>query len=418
MKYLSKKIPRGIIYHKLGASIGDFFKSLLFPLNNKKRIYDFESAFADFCERQHCVAFPFARTAIYFVLKNLDLPKGSEVILSAITIKGIVDVVVDQGLIPVYVEMDPETMNWRLDELEKRVGANVRAAIITPLFGLVPDIQKIVDLLKKRGVFIIEDFSQCLNGCFDGKRIGTFGDVGVYSSSSIKTLDTLGGGLAITDNDEIYQKLRNNQKRLYPANRPFLVKKAWVNLVRNLATTNPWFSFLTFPVLQFVRKRDPNAALKQTGHRDQRRLTELPGLWFHGYTSVQADIGLKKLDAVKSEDRIRIENVNFIKSHCSSARFPVTTGKSDNIYWQLILLVKDSHNAQTFFANEGVDVATSSLELVCALKEYPNCTNLPMATNIHQNGVFIPCFPGLTSGELLRIAELTDSYCAQHCDHE
>jgi dTDP-4-amino-4,6-dideoxygalactose transaminase len=410
MNPFTKKLPRGVIYHKVTESIRYLLQALFMPLDKEEKIRAIETAFARYSERKHCVAFPFARTAIYFVLKNLNLPKGSEILMPPITIKGIVDVVVDLGLVPVYVEMDAETINFQMDDLRKKISPNVRVVIITPLFGLVPDVAAMVQLFRQHGIFIIEDFSQCLNGCFDGKRVGTFGDVGIYSSSSIKTMDTLGGGMALTDNDAIHTALRKDQAGLRPADRFFLVKKAWTNLVRNVATSRPYFSLFTFPLLQLIRKKDPAAALKQTGHRDKSRLAKLPAQWFCRYTSVQADIGLAHLGDIQASDRARIANVECLKANCGNAKFPATTPKSANVYWQLILPVADAFDAQVFFARRGIDSATSSLELVCALKDYPNRADLPVAESVYRNGIFIPCFPDLSRADMERIAMTVRDY--------
>lgn len=407
MNLFIKKIPRGIIYHKVSESIKYLLESFFMPLGRQKKIREFESAFAKYNERNYCVAFPFARTAIYFVLKDLNLPKGSEVILPPITIKGIVDVVVDLGLVPVYVDLDVETINFQLDDLQKKINPRVKVAIITPLFGLVPDMTAMVKLLKEHGIFIVEDFSQCLNGRFDGKRVGTFGDVGIYSSSSIKTLDTLGGGMAVTNDQAIYESLRRAQENLSPANRKFLIKKAWINLVRNVATSKLVFSALTFPFLQIIRKSNPELALKQTGHRNKDRLTELPKLWFCKYSSIQAEIGLSHIDMVHAEDGARVGNVKFVKANCGAEKFPTTTAKSANVYWQLIMLVPDAFESQAFFARRGIDSATSSLELVSALEKYPNRTTLPVAEKIYRDGIFIPCFPNLSQADMERIVAAT-----------
>jgi perosamine synthetase len=409
----SGKIPRGTIYHRLGESIQYILAALFAPLDRKEDISRFESAFASYCERQYCVAFPFARTAIYFVLKSLNLPKGSEVILPPITIKGILDVVMDLGLVPVYVELDCETINFQLEDLRAKVGPNVKAAIITPLFGLVPNMEEIVRPLRAHGVFVIEDFSQCLNGRFDGKRVGTFGNVGIYSASSIKTLDTLGGGMAVTDDPALYENLQRFRDSLAPAKRAFLIKKAWINLVRNVATSKAVFSTLTFPLLQMIRKINPDLALRQTGDRDRGRLYVLPRIWFCKYTYVQARIGLRHLEGITGTDRMRVANADFVRSTCGRERFPATTGKSENVYWQLVTLVPDSAQAQAFLARLGIDSATSSLELLSALEEYPNKTPLPVAENVYRNGLMLPCFPRLTQRDLDRIASATRKLFAE-----
>lgn len=410
MNPFSKKIPRGIIYHTVMQSLCYLIRALWMPLNDGSKVRDFERAFAFYCKRKHCVAFPFARTAIYYVLKNLDLPKGTEVILPPVTIKGIVDVVIDLGLIPRYVDLDPNTVCFSMDDLHNKVGPTTRAAIVTPLFGLVPDMDAMMKVFHEHDVFVIEDFSQCLNGGFNGKRIGTFGNVGIYSSSSIKTLDTLGGGLAVTNDDGLHKALCETQDRLKPPRRGGLIKKAWLNLVRNAATQQPWFSLLTFPILQLVRNRDPETALKQTGHRDKSRLISLPELWFCRFTSLQAAIGLENLRKVVSDDAARVDNVNFIKSHGGSEHFPVSHARSTNVYWQLIMQTPDAAKAQAFFSDRGVDVATSSLELISALQDFPNRESLLEAERIYRNGVLIPCYPDLSTVDKEWLAATVDEF--------
>lgn len=244
---IALKIPRGVIYHSLAQSVAYFIRSLWMPLDNRIKVREFEAAFASYCDRKHATAFPFARTAIYYVLRTLNLPKGSEVVMPPITIKGILDVVLELGLLPRYVELDADTMCFSLDDLRHKIGPTSRAVILTPLFGLVPDMEAMMRIFRENKLFVIEDFSQCLNGRFGGKRIGTFGDVGIYSSSSIKTLDTLGGGIAVMDDEHLYESLCDAQEGLLKPSRKFLLKKTLVNLIRNFATLQPWFSLLTFP---------------------------------------------------------------------------------------------------------------------------------------------------------------------------
>lgn len=405
MSLFQKKIPRGVIYHRLSQSFRYLLLSFFAPLEEKGIVEDWEKAFAGYIGRRHAVAFPFARTAIHAALRSLALPAGTEILMPPVTIKGILDVVVDLGLIPVYADSDPQTACFRLEGLRDRISPKVKAAIVTPLFGLVPDLDALTSLLKERDIFVIEDFSQCLNGRLGDRKVGIFGDLSVYSSSSIKTLDTLGGGMALTDDEAMAQTLRKAQAGLGPPSRPWLIQKAWTNLARNLATTQPFFSFFTFPFLRFLEWKDPEAALKQTGLRAKGRLGSLPALWFRRFTSLQARIGQERLAMVETIDRDRIAHVDFLKAQCPEAPFPKTTRSSRNVYWQLIVPVADAHAAQKALGAKGIDSATSSLELISALEAYPNKTPMPEAERLYHDGIFIPCFPNLTSRDMERIVE-------------
>ena len=80
------------------------------------------------------------------------------------------------------------------------------------------------------------------------------------------------------------------------------------------------------------------------------------------------------------------------------------------MYWQLIIIVSDSQDAQKFFAKFGIDIATSSLELVSNLQNYPGYRRLLNAENIYKNGIFIPCFPKLNETDVERIINVVGMY--------
>ena len=220
----------------------------------KKIIYEFESEFAKYNGSKFCKAFPFARTAIYHSLKYKNFPKGSEVIMPPISIKGILDVVLELGLVPVFVDIDPKNLCFEESSLKEKINKNTKAIVITYLYGIVPNVKKIIKICKKNNLFIIEDFSHNLNSQFESKKIGTFGDVGVYSSSSIKTLDTFGGGLAITDDNNIYEYFNKVIKNFKTPPRIIVIKKIIINLVRNFATNRMLFFMFTFPIIKILKK--------------------------------------------------------------------------------------------------------------------------------------------------------------------
>ena len=409
MNLYRKKIPRGIIYHSFMQSLRYLFFTIFKPLNDSRIIQDFQTNFSKINECKYCIAFPFARTALFFILKHLELSAGSKIIMPPITIKGILDVVSEIGLIPVYVELDPNTICFDLEDLEKKIDQEVKVAIITPLFGLVPDLEAMIYVLKKNNVFVIEDFSQCLNGYYNGRRVGTFGNIGIYSSSSIKTLDTLGGGLVITNDESLYTKLCVDQQDLQAPTRIFLIKKAIVNLIRNFATTQPWFTLFTFPLLQIIGKFNPDLVLKQTGNRHQKPLKKLPKLWFNAFSSLQAEIGIECIKAISSNDECRISNAEYLRSIFND-RFPRTHKNSRNVYWQLLMHTVNAQHARIFFGRKGIDVATTSLELISGLSHYPNKIDLPIAHNIYFNGIFIPCFPSVSNADRKCIEKAIKEY--------
>ena len=237
-------IPRGVIYHNLIDDLTSFFLAIFNKLDDKYKIKKFQERFAAYSERKFCVAFPFARTAIYFALKSKNFPKGSEILMPPITIKGILDVVLNLGLKPVFIDIDPNTFCFDEKLISKAITSKTRCILITYLFGMVPNMKNLIEHCDKNNLFVIEDFSHCLNGEYKSKRIGNFGQVGIYSSSSLKTLDTYGGGLLICDEPSVYKDMLDFQKHLKKSSRLHLLKKILTDFIRNFATQRFIFDFL------------------------------------------------------------------------------------------------------------------------------------------------------------------------------
>ena len=307
-------ISRGRISHTLLEDLVWLVRSVFSKINDSQTVTRFETTFAKYVGRKHCIVFPFARTGIHAVLKNLDLPEGSVVLMPPITIKPILDVVLDLKLVPVFVDIDQSTVCFSESALTDALKSSPRVAILTYLFGIVPDVEALCKTLRNAGVFIIEDFSQCLNGKFRGDQIGSFGDVSVYSASSVKTLDTYGGGFIFTDDDKMAKSLGDSQRELSKPSRSRLIKKVQTDLIRNFASQPIVFALLTFPVLRFLTWRGGSKLTKFTGDRDQQPLPSLPAEWFESYTSIQAKVGLQQLKQMEEKDTKRKSAINQIIS--------------------------------------------------------------------------------------------------------
>ena len=402
-------IPRGIVYHSISYELKCLFLSFFSSFSEKKIINKFESKFAKYNGSKFCIAFPYARTAIFYSLKYKNLSKGSEVIMPPISIKGILDVVLELGLVPIFVDIDPKNLCFEESSLKKKINKNTKAIIITYLYGIVPNLEKIIKISKKNNLFIIEDFSHNLYSQYKNKKVGTFGNVGVYSSSSIKTLDTFGGGLAITDDENIYKYFDKVVKSFETPSRFIVVKKILINLFRNLATNRVLFFLFTFPIIKILKKLYPNDILKYSGTREVSPVKSLAPEMFYAYTSFQAKVGLNLLKSVFKKDKIRIDNVNYIKSQLKNIDFPEGDISGNNVYWQFVFFPKDASKAQDHMHKNKIDTATSSLVNLSSLKNYGYENICPKAQYIYTTGLFIPSYHSLKKKELKNIANILNA---------
>ena len=401
---LETPIARGRVSHTLFEDIRWLMGSLFGRLEDRDTLRTAEEAFASHIGREVCLVFPFARTAIHATLRTLELAPGDRVLLPPVTIKPILDVIVALDLEPVFVDIDPATACFSSDALRRALERQPKVAVLTYLFGLVPDLDDLMDQLRAADVFVIEDFSQCLTGRWRGRSIGTFGDVSVYSASSIKTFDTFGGGFLVLDDPDRAAELRRMQAALDPPRRGDLIRKILTSLIRNLATQRPVFAFATWPALWTIRRLGRSSLSRFTGARDVQPLAALPRAWFRAYSAVQARVAIDQLPRTELKDAARIGLIERVDAGHAYSDRPVGHPEGRHVHWQHLVYADDVPAFTDAMARHRVDCATTSLVLISSLPAYPFQEETPNGERLYRSGMYLPCYHQLREREADRIA--------------
>ncbi len=364
----------------------------------------FERRFAEYVGVGTCVAFPFARSAFLATLQAMDLPPDSEVVLPPITIQPMVDAVRSVGCRPVVVDIDPGTLLFDPVQLAERLNERTKVVMLTYLFGIASDPTPIVEAARAVGARVVEDFSHNLGATIDGRPAGTFGDVGIYSSSATKTLDTYGGGLAVTDDPELAARLRLAQGRLRATPRSRLLAKVSGTLVWNVTSSRAAWTVATFPLVRWLRRRHPGVEQTISGAKRPPTASTEPGdPWFERFTSQQAAAGLELLPGVAATDRIRVANAEQIRATLRYLGVPVPTGSTGghHVHWQCVAYIEDVERVQRGLAADGFDTAGTNLRLVCDCE--PSACRHPVARAVKRHALYLPCHPGVRPGSLHRL---------------
>lgn len=162
---------------------------------------------------RHCFTFDSGRSALYFILKSLDLKAEDEVLLQAYTCVVVANAVVQTGGKPVYVDTD-ENFNMDCADLEKKITSRTKILIIQHTFGKPASLDLLLKVAKKYNLFVIEDCAHALGAKFNDKLLGTYGDAGFFSFGSDKPVSCGRGGGVITNDDGIAKKLAELQSNL------------------------------------------------------------------------------------------------------------------------------------------------------------------------------------------------------------
>jgi perosamine synthetase len=168
----------------------------------------FEAALADACGVKYAVAVANCTAAVHTAIAALNLNPGDEVIVSPISDYGSVAGVIAQGLIPVFPDVDPRTGNITAEEIARKITPRTRAIIAVHFYGLLCDMDPIVDLGREHKLFVIEDVCQAPLATYNGRVAGGLADAGCFSFDAEKHLSTDHGGAITTNNREFAEACR------------------------------------------------------------------------------------------------------------------------------------------------------------------------------------------------------------------
>jgi UDP-2-acetamido-2-deoxy-ribo-hexuluronate aminotransferase len=170
------------------------------------QVQQFAEALKDYVGAGFCIPCANGTDALQIAMMALDLKSGDEVILPVHTYVATAEVIALLGLTPVFIDVNPDTFNLDVDQLQKKITSKTKAIVPVHLYGQCADMEPILKIAQKHNLYVIEDVAQALGAIYsfaDGskKRAGTMGIIGTTSFFPSKNLGCFGDGGAIFCND-------------------------------------------------------------------------------------------------------------------------------------------------------------------------------------------------------------------------
>ena len=166
-------------------------------------IQNFQSAFSV----KNGVATGCGTSAVHAAVSAIDAEPGDEVITTSATDVGSLIGILQQNLIPVFVDWSPDSFNMDPHDIERKITDRTRAILVVHLFGFPCDMDAVMDIATRHGIPVIEDCAQAHLAEHKGRKVGTFGDLAAFSFG-LKTLSLDQGGMVTTDNPDLAAKVR------------------------------------------------------------------------------------------------------------------------------------------------------------------------------------------------------------------
>jgi dTDP-4-amino-4,6-dideoxygalactose transaminase len=365
----------------------------------------FEAAFAERHGGGRAVATSYGRMAGYYILKALDLPAGSEVVFPALTFWVVPEMARAAGLKPVFADVDPVTFNLRPDALERAITPRTRAVVPTHVYGLPCDMDEILAVARGKGLRVVEDCAHALGATYKGRAVGTFGDAALFSFQVLKPLNTCGGGLAYTRDEELFRRIRAQaEAEPWPSPDRVLGRIRTGKLERALMKPRV-FSLTVFPVLwgaSFFSAR-PDVYLWEK----VRPLTPFPPAYRERYSNVQAALGLSGLARLDEWTRVTREHAATMSAALQDlpgVSVPPAPQDRVHVYYQYCVYTPDRDLTVKRCLRTGLDVEYHHMDVCPDLPLFSESRVEAPGARRTTEALQLPIHAGLDPRDLGRVA--------------
>jgi perosamine synthetase len=379
-------------------------------------IAKFEEEFARVLGKGHvkAVSFEYGRMALLDILKSMDFPPGSEIIVPALTFWVVPEITRVAGLKPVFADIDPTTFTMSPAAMEKAITPNTRAVLPTHLYGLSCDLDPIMALARKHDLKVIEDCAHSLGAQYKGQMVGTFGDASFFSFQAFKPLNTFGGGLAWTRDASLMARVAEladrepwpDEKRVES-----LLRVGWWQRTFIRPTV---FTFSGFPIWWGASFFD--AKPDRFMWENVQRLDPLPSHYGGRFSNVQAAVGLAGLAMLPEFiDRTRRHAKLFdqMLGDIPGVSIPRVPEGQTHVYYQYCPYVPDYLSLIKGCIRRGVDVAPMHVDVCTKMDIFDwKGSGMPGAEKA-ATAVQVPVYESLADHEIERIGRLVRSRLLQ-----
>ena len=329
-----------------------------------KFVKEFEKKFSQYNSRKFGVAVSSGTAALEVAIKSLNLKKNSEVIIPSFSIIATALCVVKCGLKPILVDCSLSTWNMDPEKVLKKISKKTSAIIITHIYGLPVDLQKIMNVAKKKNIKIIEDAAEVIGLKYKNRMCGSFGDISTFSFYANKHITTGEGGMIVTNKKDIYEKCKS---------------------LRNLSFSKSYFD--------------------RYNHDDIG--------WNYRMTNMQAALGCGQLKSINKIVKRKREIGNLYYKNLKRNKHLLfqenKNSYSKNIYWVFgVLLKKNSRSKRDFLMRallkNKIDtrpffLSMNKQKIFKKMKIFSK-SKMPNSEYLSNNGFYLPSGLGISDSEI------------------
>jgi perosamine synthetase len=365
-------------------------------MRSRDSLIELRDALRTMTGRQHIFFAPSCRAAIAQVLSLLP---QKEVVLPAYTCPVVRTAIQVAGKRIIYVDIAKNGLNSTSAEFAEEAKAG-RVLIPTHIFGIPTDIEAITDLARAQGCVTIEDAAAGLGARLDGRMLGTFGDIGVFSFERSKRLPAFRGAVIIINNERILDPAKLSASRFIETRQVAPLRELAFALVHNVVTP-PWFyGRITLPLI-LNRYRRPETLLVQKD-LDAEKASPFYTRDFHPYQAALILRLFKRFDEIRTRIAQLVSTYRNTLAGTSIMTFdPPNRDDAGLLRFPVVFPGRERSELLRFALNRGLYLETN---YETPLPEEKELAGFPNAVWAARNVVLLPLYARLSSGDAGRIA--------------
>jgi dTDP-4-amino-4,6-dideoxygalactose transaminase len=327
------------------------------------------------------------RSGFDLFLQVLDLPRGSEVLFSAVTVPDMPRIARLHGLIPVPVDVRKNSFEVDMDTLQACVTEKSRVLVIAHLLGSRPDMQEVLSFARKHGLIVVED---CAQAWFKRSWRGNEGaDISLFSFGMIKTATCLGGALCRIENPELLAQMRSIQSRQKVQTKGRLLFRILKAFLLKLISLAPVFGVVAGTGKLLGKSVDDLFSNSTKG---------FPGADLAAQIRNQAQPGIYRMllyrlqnYKVKRIDQRR-RNADFLLKNLGPELVSETLWQANHSFWLFPYFTEHAEALIDRLRSGGFDSTRRGSMVVVSAEEGVDHNNCPNATRLLNQTVFLPCY--------------------------
>ncbi len=345
-------------------------------LTSGPKVREFESLVCDYLGSGYGVAVFSCTSAMFLVLRSLGIKKGDEVIVPTFTFASTAHVVVHCGATPVFVDIDPKTLQMDCNKVKNKITNRTKAIIAVHYGGNVVDMDSLIDTAKEHNLYIIEDAAHAIGSEYRGNKIGTLdSDATCFSFYATKNIVTAEGGMVITNNLSLANEVRKLSRYGISDSR-----QIWDNRY----SSKPSWDYDIELIGYKANMTDLNAAI---GLHQIKRLDE-----FNRIRTIYSGIYISEL---KDLEFIKVDDNNKSSWHLFPLLLPVNVNRE--------LFISELGNRGI-----GTSVLFKPLHLHTAYKKLLNTKagDYPVSESVYNRLINLPISPAIKKDDIYYISSV------------